>query len=204
MRVVRSAVAAFVATFVALLSHVIGGGEVPAALGIAVPLILSLAVTVLLAGKGLSLWRLSVSVAVSQVIFHTLFVLGTPDSGGIAVTSTAGHGMHGEVTILPSAAATDQMAGMMHAGPTMWLWHAIAACVTVAALYRGERALLRVRKLASHMVAWVRQRFAVASGQLSPLPVALGLALGWTTNSLSDGPELSQLRRRGPPVARAA
>jgi hypothetical protein len=203
MRVVRSAVAASMATFVALVSHVLGGGAIPAALGILVPLVLSLSVTVLLTGKKLSLWRLSISVAASQVIFHTLFVLGTPLNSGIRVSPTLGHSMHSDVTFLPSTAAEGDMAGMMHASPTMWLSHSIAAGITIAALYRGERVLLRLRELAVHMVAWVRRKLTAGLVRPTPLPAKLALGLGWTSTSLSDGFELSPLQRRGPPVAHA-
>ena len=46
-------------------------------LGVVVPLALSLFVSVLLAGRRLSVIRLGVSVIASQTLFHSLFVLGT-------------------------------------------------------------------------------------------------------------------------------
>ena len=64
------------ATLSALFSHVAGGGEVPGLLGLAVPLVLSVPVCVALAGRGLSLARLAVSVGVSQLLFHALFEIG--------------------------------------------------------------------------------------------------------------------------------
>ena len=94
-RALRGALAAIVSTFVALLSHVAGGGEVPGLLGILVPLVLATAVCVPLAGRRLSVIRVSASVIASQVLFHALFVLG---SAGNASASSAGSSA-GPITI---------------------------------------------------------------------------------------------------------
>ena len=74
-RVIRASVAASIATFVALFSHVAAGGAMPQWLGIAVPWVLSLAVCTVLVGRALSLVRLSAAVLVSQLLFHLLFHL---------------------------------------------------------------------------------------------------------------------------------
>lgn len=97
-RLVRGASSASVATFVALLSHVAGGGQAPGLLGIAVPWILSLMVCTLLAGRTLSLLRLSFAVAGSQLLFHALFVLGTVSARASAVTG--GH-LHDHAAMAP-------------------------------------------------------------------------------------------------------
>ncbi len=96
-RVARGAAAAAVATFVALLSHVSGGGEVPGILGIVVPLALSFVACTALAGRRTSALRLGLAVAVSQVLFHTLFVLGSYRPGA------EGH-VHGAVPTAATAA----------------------------------------------------------------------------------------------------
>ena len=54
-RSLRGIAAAVFATFVALASHMIGGGALPSAMGVVVPLVLSMLVCVLLAGRRLSL-----------------------------------------------------------------------------------------------------------------------------------------------------
>jgi hypothetical protein len=131
-RVARGAIAAGLSTFVALLSHVVGGGIVPAVEGVAVPLVLSLAVCTVLAGHRLSLPRLAGSVVVSQLLFHALFVLGSP-TGVTATDGTAS--AHAHSVVLDSTAVhghTD--------GPAMWWAHAFAALITIVALRRGERA----------------------------------------------------------------
>ncbi|KAA9156417.1 hypothetical protein F6B41_01930 [Microbacterium lushaniae] len=153
------------ATFVALVSHVTGGGQMPGWLGVVVPLVLSVAVCTVLAGRRLSLWRMSLAVAVSQMCFHTLFVLGT-FSPSAAAGESSSHHMHGSVPILmdDSAAATH-----LHAGASMWLMHGVAAVVTIAALYRGERTFNRLREIAVEFTRWARRR-------LSPVLIALPIA----------------------------
>ncbi|MGO1539958.1 MAG: hypothetical protein ACTHW3_11405, partial [Leucobacter sp.] len=67
---VRGSSAAAIATFAALFSHVIGGGAMPGLVGIAVPLLLSLMVCILLAGRKLSLTRLSISVVARACLLN--------------------------------------------------------------------------------------------------------------------------------------
>ncbi len=45
-----------------------------------------------------------------------------------------------------------------HAGASMWLMHGIAAVLTTVALYRGEKACLRLREIAVELVRWARRR----------------------------------------------
>lgn len=161
----RGLLAALVATFAALVSHVTGGGQMPGWLGIAVPLVLSAAVCTVLAGRRLALWRLSVGVATSQFLFHALFVLGAFSLS----TPAAGHHAHvAPIAAAPALAASGDGA--------MWVMHAVAALGTIAALYRGERAALRVRALAGEIAQWMRRRLSRAlSGRplapQRPLPV---------------------------------
>ncbi len=189
----RGVVASSVATFVALLSHVAGGGAVPGVLGILVPAILSLAACTLLAGRTLSIWRLAISVAISQMLFHVLFVLGTVDTAGAAAT---GH-QHGAI-VLPAVTASADTA--VAADATMWVSHAIAALVTVAILHRGERevrrglALMRdiVRVLARRVRALVTPPVEVDRLCLPALPLV--------RDTRPDQVILAAVRRRGPPA----
>lgn len=145
-RALRGLVAATVSTFVALLSHIAVGGAMPGPLGIVAPLVFSTLVCVMLAGRRLSLIRLSIAVAISQVLFHTLFVLG---AGGAGVAggragdaSTAGHAMHGGPVMLDAAAAPLAHSG--HVASWMWIAHVVAGLITIAALHRGETILGRL------------------------------------------------------------
>lgn len=87
-RALRGTLAAAFATFVALTSHILGGGSFPTAMGVIVPLALSILVCVLLSGRHLSLPRLTVSVGISQTLFHLLFSLFTPH-GSASLNATA-------------------------------------------------------------------------------------------------------------------
>ena len=157
----RGAVAASVATFVALLSHVSGGGAVPGWVGVAVPLALSFVVCTALAGRRLSAARLSVAVALSQVLFHTLFVLGSYDLG------VAGHVHGGAGAILVPGSAVP----VLTPDAAMWCGHLVAAAVTVVALHRGERTVVSLRLLAVRSVAWLRARVGVILAAFRPVPV---------------------------------
>ncbi len=191
-RIARGAVAASVATFVALLSHVAAGGAMPGMLGIAVPWVLSFAVCVVLAGRSLSLVRLSLAVTVSQVLFHTLFVLGASAAPAASfVPAAAGHAHHGVVVAAGASAS-----GVVD--PAMWLGHALAVVLTVAALYRGERAALRLLDLARASIAWVRARLAVVAPLFStPDSVTTPVVAAWFPRT---APQRAVARRRGPPL----
>ena len=91
-RALRGTLAAVFATFVALTSHILGGGSFPTAMGVIVPLALSTLVCVLLAGHRLSLPRLTVSVGISQTLFHLLFSLFTPHASGSPTASAQSGG----------------------------------------------------------------------------------------------------------------
>lgn len=149
-RLVRGAAAAVSSTFIALMSHLIGGGAMPGPLGILVPLLVATSACVLLAGVRLPWLRLSGSVAASQFLFHTLFVLG---AGGGGSTPATGHLHHAETFV---AAGT---APMTHAGPGMWGAHLVAAVVTVLAIRHGETLAGRItgllRRVTARLVAAV-------------------------------------------------
>lgn len=196
---VRGACAATIATYAALFSHVLAGGAMPAPLGIVAPLLLSLLVCVLLAGRTLSLTRLSISVMASQTLFHMLFVLGaTPSSGG-GVPSGGPHQNHGQLALaLP--AISGETVELIQGNTVMWASHAIGAAVTVLFLYRGERTIHRLRALAERIAAWLDRRLSAPLRVVPvspPARVQPAPARGWTV--------LAQLRasvliRRGPPV----
>ncbi|UWF78773.1 MULTISPECIES: hypothetical protein [Microbacterium] len=198
--VIRGFAAASVATFVALASHVFAGGGMPGMLGIAVPWLLSLMVCTLLAGRRLSPVRLTASVAISQLLFHALFVLG-----GIAPRTGLGPHEHG-VPALPALA--DRPVGGPVGSPAaaaafvpdtaaMWAGHAVAAALTVVLLYRGERIVHALRALASALAAWLGRPALVPArphtAPRTPLPVAVPAPV-------RQDPPLRDLCRRGPPL----
>lgn len=203
VRALRGGLAATSATFVALMSHLAGGGQLPGLLGIAVPLALSLPLCMAWSGR-LSLPALSASVVASQLFFHVLFLLGTPT--GAAHTAGpgthAGHAGHAGMAATPMPAA-GQVTDMAHADAAMWVWHAAAAVVTIAVLHRGELMLLRLRALAVRMAAWLLGgRAVVESAGTFVLPTLPGV-VAETFRRLHPAPQLSPLLRRGPPAPHA-
>lgn len=159
-RALRGSLAAAFATFVALTSHVIAGGSLPTMMGLIVPLALSVLVCVLLAGRQLSLWRLSVSVGISQALFHLLFMVFTPmstpmgaptASSAAANNALAHHGLHhaghsgsmGQMTSPAQMASMDSMTGAgtamhAHTSAPMLMAHIVAAIITIAMIYWSE------------------------------------------------------------------
>lgn len=155
-RAARGAVVAAFSTFVALASHVLAGGAVPGLLGIVVPLVFATSTCIALAGLRRSWLRLSVSVALSQLLFHTLFVVGAASTSTVTVVGggTGGHAGHGaDATLMVMGSAGSSMSHASHAGASMWVAHAVAALVTVVTLQRGEAVLTRFARLAGRLVA---------------------------------------------------
>ncbi|MFB9775910.1 hypothetical protein [Brevibacterium otitidis] len=163
-RLLRGSAAATAATLIALAFHVIGGGSLPNPLGVIVPLALSHPICIILAGRNLSLWRLSVSVAASQAIFHLLFLVFTgPAAPGPATALErhmlhhgghggpaghgvlAGHGGHGgPVGADVLAVAGGGHAGHDHSSLPMLAAHLAAGAITVAMIYWAETLLTRI------------------------------------------------------------
>ena len=195
-RVARGACAAGLSTGVALASHVLAGAPAPGALGVAVPLLLATAACIVLAGVRLSVVRLSLSVLVSQVLFHTLFVVGTVPAGTTVVPSAGGVGHLGHDTaVVVSGAAVHPH----HGGGWMWLAHAVAAAGTVLALRHGERALAHLVRIASTVGVGLAPRGVVVQVvpvRRRPVPLAWGQPAVRPALAALTGP----VARRGPPV----
>lgn len=192
--VVRGFAAASLATFAALAGHVTGGGQMPGSIGILIPWVLSFMVCVLLAGRKLSVIRLSLSVAISQFLFHVLFALGTIQPSGQAV----GH-VHGAPLVLPAAIG---MTEAVAADGLMWVGHLMAALVTVVVAYRGERMLLALRALAIQVARWVRRRVDAALGSPDLLDVRI-LRSAPVGARVLESRIFTTLQGRAPPVVHA-
>lgn len=155
-RFARGWIAAVVSLLVAAFSHSLAGGTLPATAGLALCLAFSAVVCVLLAGKTLSLARLSSAVTLSQLLFHGLFSLLT--DAPLGTPAPAGAGMqHGAVSVVLQLGSATSGAPSLAAAPMaadadlrMWIGHAIGALVTIVALSYGERTfwgLLRLARL---------------------------------------------------------
>ncbi|MDT0156471.1 hypothetical protein Q9R19_02410 [Microbacterium sp. ARD32] len=180
---------ATIATFTALLGHVSAGGAMPGVIGIVVPLVLSSMVSVLLAGRRLSLTRLMLAVSASQFFFHTLFILGAVTPAGL----TGGH-QHGMAMILP---ATDALP-IVTPDAMMWFGHAVAAVLTALALHRGETLLSALVHIAGVIATWVVAVFRAAVRLQPRRSVSRPAAHGPRTDDTGIR-IVRQQPRRGPP-----
>lgn len=195
-RVLRGSVAGAFATFVALMSHVAAGGALPGWVGIAVPLVFSMLLCIVIAGRKLSATRTLIGVSVSQFFFHTLFILGTASSpaGGTSM----GHHNHGAMVMTE----WETTATLITADTTMWGWHALAAGVTAVVMYRAERAAVVMRALAAAIGAWLRRVIALLVGILVDPARATRSVVDTTVLPALDRLFVASAWRRGPPIAR--
>ncbi|BDZ40119.1 hypothetical protein [Microbacterium suwonense] len=191
----RGFVGATVATFVALASHVWTGGAMPGMLGIAVPWLLSLTVCTLLAGRRLSLLRLSVSVLLSQLLFHALFVLGSITPTGVLTPHVHGlAGGFGPGGFEPGALGPGT-AVLVPQGAGMWFGHLAAGVLTIVLLHRGELIVRALLAAASAVSAWLRRILLVPTRAQRPA------SRRWTVlvAPIIRRARLDAMRRRGPP-----
>lgn len=140
-RVGRGASGAAFATLIAAVSHMLAGAEAPSIIAIAVTFAVALPLCVALAGVRLSAIRLSVGVGLSQAMFHWCFSLvGVPatlNSSGQPMPAHANHTL-----ALTGYVPSGMVSGSSGDDAIMFLWHAIAAALTVALLRHGERAAI--------------------------------------------------------------
>lgn len=183
-RVARGWSAAGFATVVAAVSHTLGGGAPPTAFAMLVSLVISATACTLLAGRSLSVWRLGASVAISQVLFHTLFSgLGTPIAAAHAHTP----------------APLESIVG--HHSSGMWLAHIFAGLITLAALRYAETAFWGLAATARLFFA----RLVAAVASPAPLPIVRHrIALDAAILPRGTARFISPMRYRGPPVAAGA
>jgi hypothetical protein len=180
-RVGRGTIAAAVATFVAALSHAIGGDAPPSWFGVAASFVLSLSVCTALAGRSLSWLRLAASVAVSQVLFHTLF------SGPAVPTMSPGHGHDAAAMTMPAMEAHDDR---------MILAHVLAGVLTLLALRFGERAFWSVADSARLVV----ERLLPGAVTLGAAPARVLLPAARSALAPRTIHVPSTHRHRGPPL----
>lgn len=195
-RVARGSAAATLATFVALLSHVAAGGAMPGWLGVAAPWMFSILVCVPLAGRRLSVLRVSAAVVVSQALFHVLFVLGS--GSDTAIVGHALHAHHG-VIALPASSDAVVLDVALTGDAVMWAAHGIAAILTVAALHRGERTLALLGRVARDVAAWLGRRTRILRAPARPVGAVPRPALDVVPVRPRRAVPLSAVVRRGPP-----
>ncbi|HEU4850360.1 MAG TPA: hypothetical protein VFS93_08120 [Terrimesophilobacter sp.] len=200
-RVARGTLAALVSTFVAAFSHLVAGGPLPGAAGLALCLAFSWLVCIALAGRRWPRMRLAASIAASQAMFHGVFSALGGTASAVPTTippvgaPTTGHD-HGALALLTP------LAGHTHTTGDMWLAHLTAAVVTFVALAYGERSAATIAGFARTIVLGLLARM--------PEPVAESARVRLTATRIhAEHPrvrrlEFAELRHRGPPPARLA
>ena len=195
-RVARGLLAAGVATLVAALFHMVGGGAAPSPLALTLSLTFSGLACVALAGKQLALWRLTVSVGLSQFLFHTLFSLSP--SGSFAGADPSGHVHLGSHLVMVSSGGATTMSSMAPESAAMWVSHAVAALVTIAALRFGETSFWAL----CEFTAFQLQRL-FGSGLILALETGAAVRVGVLSrpeHAVLPTVVLGEMRHRGPPV----
>jgi hypothetical protein len=208
-RVARGFLASGLAIFVAALFHVAGGGAVPGPVPLALSLAFATLAAIALTARRLSLWRLTISVGISQFLFHLLFSLGggTADFSSSDGSPLMAHVHSGSHLVMSSglpAAHADM--GALPTSPGMWPAHAAAVLVTVIALRFGERTFWGLFETARLGVARLAERVLSAVSLIVPtFGPTPSERVGAEPTRLRDlGIPLGHLRHRGPPAAVAA
>lgn len=187
-RAIRGVAASALAVFVAALFHVAGGGAEPGLLALVASTVLASPAAVVLAGRRSSLWRLAITIALSQFLFHFLFGLGQPSDVRFA-GDAAMAGMPGMRLAVSGGAAS----GL--ATSSMWAGHVAAALVTIVAIRHGEQVMRRMLELAA--------RFGVTALALIAAPIAPRLrhrSAPLVPPALFPQFLVDTTRHRGPPV----
>ena len=200
VRLVRGWAAAVAATFIAAFSHVLSGGPAPETPVLALSLALSGLVCTALAGRVLSLWRLSTAVLFSQGLFHGLFSLGSVSMPAGAAGPSSAHAGHAAHAVAAASDAGLPWTGAMvmdHASPLMWAGHALAALATIACLRHGEVTAVRLMTaLRLRVVAFLPVFLPLAVESSSPV-----IPADWPVRPLRNlGAPLLIMRHRGPPL----
>lgn len=196
-RVARGTAAATIATFVAALSHTIGGGSFPPAPLLALALVLSIGWCTVVTGRRFGWTRVSLAVTASQMLFHGTFALSGGQGGHVVVVDSV-HAHHGATTL---AVLGGGSAHEHDSGP-MILAHLVAALVTIVALRLGESTATATAALST-----------VVRSLLPTIPalVPIGRPAGVRVRPDGSGFRpartavlLGGLRHRGPPAFLAA
>jgi hypothetical protein len=175
--------------FVASMSHVAAGGHAPGPLALALASAFSLVVCTAVVGRMLTLPRLVLGVAFSQLMLHLLFSLD--GGGGGALMSSGHHGVAVARVIAPASGVLPP--------PDLGMWgsHAVAGLITVVLIRWGHLTVRAMRALARPFAARVRRVIFA--------PVALRTGVSAPHTAGDAVPPLSRpwtrsLSRRGPPL----
>lgn len=189
-RLLRGTLLGSVATVLAAVSHIVGGGHAPSGLALMLGLVFAtfvgtVAVGRVAAGRPVGIWRTVIAVGIAQLSFHAGFsLLGT----GAAV-SASGHRHHAVFAI-----AADPAGALAQGGSAMWLSHLGAAALTVLYLRHLERRVWAVlARLGGVLLRACGIRMPHPARR--PLRLAVSREPGAASAVLRDA-----IARRGPPA----
>lgn len=149
VRALRGTAGSLIAALFAAASHALAGGSITW-LSVVVTAVLALPLCVLLAGRIASLWRLTVAVGGAQFLYHWIFSgVGASTGGMTDPAAVSPHAAH--LGVLQAFTPATSAAGAQ-AGTAMWLSHALAAAITIALIYRGERAFVALLQIVRRAV----------------------------------------------------
>lgn len=173
------------------MSHIAAGGGLPGPVGVVLPWILAVLICIAVAGRTLSVWRLSVSVVASQILFHALFVLGAGPGDGTAPTGHA-HGARGMAL---------ESSGVAQGDIGMWIAHVLAGVATIALLHRGELVVRALLSAGVELTIVFTTRFLGVTRSARADRESLRPPLIATPADLRPlGWDLRSVARRGPPA----
>jgi len=188
LRVAQGAAIASFATFVAALSHTVGGGTPPGLLAVVLSMAFSTLLCLTVAGGRLTLVRTVIAVAATQFALHALYSVQ-----GAAPRATSGSMSHHHEALDLSSSTSSQASFET----PMLISHLVAVAVTVVAIRHGERALRATLRAIRVAVASVLPRIPQIAGPWLRRPrPAVTHAARATTRLIV----LSAMRHRGPPA----
>jgi len=202
-RVARGGVIAAFATFVASLSHTLGGGSAPGGLAIALSFAFSTLLCIGVVGARLSPVRTIVAVSVTQFALHALYSVHGASGATVVVGAGAPHtaGAHHHAAFaLPLGAAS---ASPFSYDLSMLATHVAAVVVTVLAIRHGDAALHAASRAAALVVSSVLPSMPVLEVH-APKGATLAAARFAAPRTLAGLLHLSVMRHRGPPQGFAA
>ncbi|GAA1939977.1 hypothetical protein [Agromyces allii] len=202
-RVARGGVIAAFATFVAAVSHTVGGGSAPGGLAIGLSFAFSALLCIAVVGAKLSAVRTVVAVSIAQFALHALYSVHGASGGAAAVGSSVANaaGAHHHAAFALPAAVTS--AAPFSYDLSMLATHVAAVVVTVLAIRHGDAALRAALRAGGLLAASVLPSMP-ALVVLAPKATVAPAARFEAPRMLAGLLHLSVMRHRGPPQGFAA
>ncbi|MBO9577869.1 MAG: hypothetical protein J7480_03760 [Microbacteriaceae bacterium] len=202
LRALRGLAAGTTTSYLALLFHVLGGGEAPSPLAFAACAAAVTWAAMLIGRSRPSLPLLTIAVAVGQLLLHGMFAMTT---GGASLVPGGDGSVPGHAHAHAAGALDLLGAAGTGGGRAMWAAHVTAGLLTIVLIRSGERllhALAVIARTAARSIVRVAQVVLAAVAAVSRTPrraPARSAALAPRLVLLAAGVG-SAVVRRGPPA----